>query len=440
MKFKFRSILITLLLMPATVIAQVSCAAIFVSQNLGSYGINAGSMESFYLAMFRTHQVVVGSSSKSGEMIQDIYSSPSKNFSTVVTQFKSSKLLTDLNLSLSFRKQIDENINFVIQSYSERRDWSPELRDHLRVEANLYAEQTRYIEVRNQNPETFVPEKLLGTMKIIKVTPQTKIKKLPIELDFKVEMPSNAGRKFEPANFVVDKEFNKLANSEIFTQLILHAREQLQDRRHEAGKMMYFTPADRLGVKMYSKLGFTLVPGYEAPLKEGDKDWWMLGSTAEKLANLPKHLSENRASWAPEDVAWISELVQKFVGLQGTKTEREGTLSKSVQNTGKNHIEKVGVFISEPFSYKGKNFRELGIYSMGGGDVEIFLKLPEAEYPLKDGWSQQIGNIRIFYKDGVFRILNGLARMSVMLKTDGAFKKPEYLLLKDRNYNISVEF
>lgn len=425
-------------LFPTTVFSQVRCQSIFVNEDLGLYGVNAEKMEPYYMSMFRTHQNVAGVSSGSGDLTQNIYNSQTRYFATVVSQFHRGKPFKNPNDI--FIKQTEENINFVLKTYSERRDWTPELRDHLKAEASLYAEQATYIEVRKLNPRNYLPDSLLGTMKIIEVHSQSKIQKLPLEADFSVTMPANAGRKFEPANFVADKEHNKLANSEIFTQLILHARKQLQNPKHEAGKMMYYTPADRLGVKMYAKLGFTSVQGFEAPIKEGSKDWWMIGSSAENLAELPQRLAENRAAWAPEDIDWMNRLVLNFESLQGSLTEREGRISKGVVVEGTSRIKKMGVFLSEPLTQQGKNCRELGIYSMGGGDIELFFRIPEESFPLVDGWSQDHGSLRIFYKDGIFRVLSGLGEVSLTLKTDGSFKKPDYLYLKYRNYKIKADF
>lgn len=439
---KFTLVLFTFIALfrPAFALAQVSCDSIFVTApDLGEYGLNAEAMEPYYMAMFRTTQTVSGINTRAGIITQDILNSTTSDYGTIITKFKPRGNL--VSTDLSFRQRVNENIEFVLQSYSERRDWSPDLRVHLKAEAEHYAEQSTYIEVRKLNQDTYLPEALIGTMKIVKVDPTTPIKKLPLEADFSVTMPSNAGRKFEPANFVVDKDQNKTGTSEIFTQLILHAREQLKDPRHEPHKMMYYTPGDKLGVKMYGKLGFVAVPGFEAPIKEGTKDWWMIGSSAENLANLPERLEQNRAQWRPEDIEWMSELVKKFEGLKGTKTEIEGHRTKDITLAeGSPMVKEMGVFITEPFSYNGEHYRRLDVHSIGGGDVDIQVRIPEKDFPLKNGWRSDENYIQMFYQDGVLKVQSPALRISLALKTDGAFKKPEYLQVKERRYNLRARF
>ncbi len=436
MKKIFATLAVMAIWAPQCVLAQVKCETIFVTaQNLGEYGLNAEVMAPYYISMFRDTQRVAGVKSKAGLLTTDIFNASSKEFATVVTHFKVRNNIAATDIL--FKNQVSENINFVLNFYSERRDWSPELRDHLKGEADDYAEQSTYIEVRRLDDDTFTPKDLIGTMKIVKVGADTPIKKLPLEADFSVTMPGNAGRKFEPANFVVDKALNKLGTSEIFTHLIMHAREQLKDPHHEPNKMMYYTPGDRLGVKMYGKLGFTAVPGFEAPIKEGTKDWWMIGSTAENLANLPKRLAENKAQWHPEDIEWMSQLVKNFEGLKGSKTELEGTRTKALK-LKKGSIKEVGVFVTEPFSHESVNYRRLSILSFEGGEIEINLRIPENDFPLKNGWQFHDGQIHLLYKDGVFKIYDTLFKMSVQIKTDGAFKRPSYLWFKDRRNEFSA--
>lgn len=423
---------------PSDVLATNRCETIFGTEpNLGEYGKNAESMAPYYISMFRDFQKVQGVNSKTGTITKDIYNSSSESFATVVTQFKARA--NDGTNDPSFKNMVSENIDFVLQSYSERRDWSPELRDHLKAEALHFSEQSTYLEVRRLDEETFLPRDLIATMKIVRVDKNTAIKKLPLEEDFSVTMPSNAGRKFEPANFVVDKNNHKMGISEIFTQLILHAREQLKDPRHEKNKMLYFTPGDALGVKMYSKLSFTAVPGFEKPLKEGEKNWWMIGATAENLAHLPERLAENRSLWSPEDVAWMSQLVKNFEGLQGSKTELLGSRTRNIK-TKSGAVGELGVFISEPFTHQQKNYRRLSILSLDRGDIELNLRIPEKEYPLKNGWQMQKGQLHLFYKDGILKMYDTLYKTSLQIKIDGDLTHPEYLYFKDRHNNLSATF
>ncbi len=440
MKLALILIAIIALWTPPVAWAQVSCESIFVTaETLGAYGVNAESMAPYYIAMFRTSQVVAGLNSRAGILTQDILNSASSEYGTIITQFRPRGNL--LSKDDSFQKRVNENIDFVLQSYSERRDWSPELRVHLKAEAEHYAEQSTYIERRKLNPDTYLPESLIATMKIVKVSGETAIKKLPLEVDFSVTMPSNNGRKFEPANFVVAKDHNKDGTSEIFAQLILHAREQLKDPQHEPDKMMYYTPGDRLGVKMYGKLGFIAVPGFEAPIKEGTKDWWMIGSTAENLASLPKRLEQNRAQWSPEDIEWMSELVKKFEGLQGTKTEIEGTRTKDITNAQDAlRVQEMGVFITEPFTDNNKNYRRLDIHSIGEGEVDIQVRIPDEQFPLQNGWRSDEHGIYMLYQDGIFKVQDPLMKTSLTMKVDGAFKKPEYLKIKQRHYDLKARF
>lgn len=439
MKLLFALFSLIALWLPQTVLAQDRCETIFVIQqtNLGEFGVNAETMAPYYISMFRDAQAAAGVTSRGGTVTQDIFNASSTEFATVVTRFKARN--SKPSADSFFKDQVQENIDFVLKSYSARRDWSPELRNHLHREAELYAEQSTYIEVRRLDDETYTPKELIGTMKIVKAGPETLEKKLPLEADFKVTMPNNAGRKFEPANFVVDKDQNKSGTSEIFTQLILHAREQLKDPKHEPHKMMYYTPADRLGVKMYGKLGFIAVPGFEAPIKEGMKEWWMIGSTAENLAHLPERLAENKAQWRPEDIEWMSQLVKNFENLQGTKTELEGVRSKNLQ-VRKGSVKEMGLFLTEPFTHQGKNFRRLSVLSMSGGEIEINLRLPVESFPLKNGWRQDLGALHLIYQEGTFKLYDTRFKTRMDIKTDGAFKKPEYLHFHDRRNDISATF
>lgn len=394
-------------------------------------------MAPFYISMFRDLQKVSGINSKAGIITKDIYNSSSESFSTVVTQFKARG--NETSSDPSFRDMITENIDYVLQSYSLRRDWSPELRDHLKAEALHYSEQSTYIEVRRLDEETFVPRDLIATMKLVRVEKNTPIKKLPLEEDFSVTMTGNAGRKFEPANFVVDKDNNKLGTSEIFTQLILHAREQLKNPLHEKNKMMYYTPADALGVKMYGKLSFTAVPGFEKPIKEGNKNWWMIGTTAENLAHLPEKLVENKSQWSPEDIEWMSQLVKNFGGLQGTKTELLGTRTRNIK-VQVGSVREIGVFVSEPFTHQDKNYRRLSVLSLDRGDIELNIRIPAKDYPLKNGWQMHNGQLHLIYKDGILKMYDTLFKTTLQIKVNGELTHPDYLYLKDRHNKLSATF
>ena len=420
------------------------CESIFVTMpsganpaNLGDYGINAGSMEPYYISMFRDHTRATGFQSKEGIVTQDIFNSQSEDFSTVITQFKAKN--NSVSHDGRFIELVRENIDFVLATYSERRDWSPELRTQLKKEAELYAEQSTYIEVRRLDQIDFTPQELIGTMKIVRVDPTTRISRLPLEVDFSIQLPANAGRKFEPSNFVVDKTKNKLGTAEIFTQLVLHAREQLKNPRHEPEKMMYFTPADKLGRKMYARLGFTAVPGFEAALKEGDKDWWMIGSTAENLARLPDQLAENKMQWPAEDIAWMNKLITNFQGLSGTKTELEGFRTKQIRREV-GDVQEFGFFLSEPFTYKQNNFRRLSLVSMLGGEVELNLRIPAEAFPLKDGWRLKIGRALIIYKDSLLKIYDPTLRLQVTIKVDPLLKAPESVYYKDNRNKFTAMF
>lgn len=418
--------------------AQNSCATIFVAAaELGEYGVNASLMAPYYISMFRDSQTVAGLKSRAGLLVKDIFNSTQETHATLVTHFQPRK--SQISVDAHFQEQVAANSDFVIRTYSERRDWSPELREHLKAEARLYAEQSTYIEVRKLNPYDFTPTDLIGTMKIVRVDQHTPLRQLPLERDFSVLMPSNGGKKFEPANFVVDKDHNKLGTSEIFTQLILHAREQLKSPTHESDKLLYYTAADRLGVKMYGKLGFKAVPGFESPYKEGTKDWWMIGATAETLARLPESLAENKAQWKTEDIGWMTQLVSNFENLAGAKIEIEGFRSKQVQSTG-GKIPEMGLFLSEPFTYKAQNYHRLTILSFGSGEVEINFRLPQESFPLRNGWERKEGALRFLYKDGIFKVYDLLFKSVLEVKTDGNFKRPEFLHYKDLKQDVKVRF
>ncbi|HWU42078.1 MAG TPA: hypothetical protein VN132_01530, partial [Bdellovibrio sp.] len=306
-------------------------------------------------------------SSSSGLLTSDIYNASSKEFVTVVSRFKPQREWVPFNTV--FLNQVEQNIDFVLGTYLERKDYSEQLRKQLRREALEYAEQSLYFEVRRLDETTFLPQELLATMKIVEVGPWTPIKILPMEADFNIELPFNGKRKFETANLASNKAQNKLGKSEIFTQLILHAREQLQSPDHEANKMMYYTPVDSAGAKMYGKLSFTSVPGFERKeFEEDDKKWRIFGATAEDLAQLPEFLAKNKSQWSLEDIDWIEQLLKNFTSLQGTKTEISGVRSKNLQ-VRQGSVKEMGVFVSEPFTYAGKNYRRLSVLSMNNGDI-----------------------------------------------------------------------
>lgn len=408
-------------------------------KNLGDWGENAARMAPYYISMFRDSTRVKGLSSRAGWLTQDIYNSANQEYATVVSFFRPDVQVPSRDRA--FLEQIKENIEFVIGVYRGRLSWPESLLDQLRNEAVRYGEQSRYIEVRDLSSDTFMPHRLRGAMKIVEVRENSRISQLPLELDFGITLATNGGRKYEVGNLALADESDSRTRAELVTQLILHARKALRDHTHEAGKMLYFTPADPVHFRLYKRLGFTPVPGHEEPLREGDLPWRMIGASAETIAELPHRLAQLKSQWQPEEVEWLTQLLRNFENLGGDQIELRGAWTRSIRALGGDVPKKIGVFVSEPFTFKNQDYRRISILGSGGGGLEINLRVPVDAFPFRNGWKQDLNDSsRLKYENGVFTIEQDLWERIVRIRTAPGFDRPHALWYHDKYRSYSASF
>lgn len=194
-----------------------------------------------------------------------------------------------------YQKLVEENIRFVVGEYSQRRDWSPDYLEAIRKDAFLFAERSTYIVARRQKSVILeAPGDIIGTMKVIR---GDRDHKLPFEIDHGIEVPLNNGRKFEPGNLVVLKEESALAFGEVMSHFVRFAKELQKEPGHNPDQMIFFTDADRASSIMYRQLGFSPVPGFEAPLVRNGKEYFLIGASTSTILKFPKVFEAKRHEW-----------------------------------------------------------------------------------------------------------------------------------------------
>jgi hypothetical protein len=255
---------------------------------------------------------------------------------------------------------ISENVEFAISQYP-RRHWPESFFDELRAMGQRHWMNSKYVTVRDKSGKIvgslrfitsrdsaadFVtqersgdllpyPRTLEGGTWTRKVIPPYLQQFLPrwlrvpmeeglgVNLERPILVPSDAqagyqavglrhflGEVIEPGNFAVDKN----VNAEVYRAITIELMKAVYEETHSAdynanGKALY-SYADAIGRRLYLPLGFELVDAKD-PLIHDDVKWWIIRLTPERLKQWIENM-EKRASWTPESVAEINQMLEVF--------------------------------------------------------------------------------------------------------------------------------
>lgn len=318
---------------------------------------------------------------------------------------------------------VEKNIEFVLNQYRQRREWTPEYLNAIRKDAFAFAERATYIVAHKQySPILEGPGEIIGTMKVI-AGDQTH--KLPLEIDHSLQLPTNNGKKFEPGNFVVQKEESALAFGEVMSHFVRFAKELQKDPGHDPHQMIFFTDADRASSMMYKQLGFTAVPGYEKPLVKNGKEYFLIGASTNKVLEFPNIFSSKRSEWEKEGA------LEFFTRTPGRMPlEDIVMLFRNVSiKTDTDHIytsEQLKTLTQKGLQFYLKNDETSGKTLIlrrdyGLGKFYFNLSLKESELPLREGViraksNDPEGTIEINYQNGILRVAHFNSKETTLLK------------------------
>lgn len=209
-----------------------------------------------------------------------------------------------------FQEIVLTAINFVIENYRLRRNWSDQFLKKLYEDAILDSGRSLYFVFEAPDYGT-TNWKIQGTLKIIKDL-ISQNKNLPIETTLSIKLPYNNGVKFEIGNFAISKDFNKEAFVELLTHLMLHAKKLTVEPGHQANKFVYYTYADALSARMYSSLGFKPIPDHEKPIEKYGTKWVPYGISAEGILQIPVFMQTTRSYWDSVGLTDILKLVPEL--------------------------------------------------------------------------------------------------------------------------------
>lgn len=314
--------------------------------------------------------------------------------------------------SSKYIRLIEQNINFVIDQYQQRRDWQPDYLKSIRDDAYAYAEKATYIvAIRQKTTALDGAGDIIGTMKVIAGDHKNR---LPFEIDHNIEVPLNGGRKFEPGNFVVLKEESALAFGEVMSHFVRFAKELQKNSSHNPNQMIFFTDADRASAMMYRQLGFSTVPGFEAPLVKNGKEYYLIGASTNTILKFPSVLEAKRSEWVKD-------------GALETFTRIPGRMPLQDQSMNFKHLRIKTLY---DYKYTAQDFKVLHQGGMqvywatnhlgernltlrrdhGLGKFYFNLSLKASELPLKEGHVRKELidkdlSLEISYREGLLKVL-----------------------------------
>ncbi len=412
------------------------------SGQLGPYGENAHLVEPFYQSMVREQQAVQSYNGFSGVLVHTSYYHTDGIYQTLRSHFEKKPSLTSRSSgrALVIRDWVAEFFGFVASVYRDRLTWSDEVHDELFREALLYFDQTIFWEVKKETFNGVNQSETIGAIKIVEASQRLPLHKLPLDGVLKDQVPSNGGRKFEIGNYAVLRSENHKVTAELVAQLVLHAREQMMESNHEADQPLYYALVDKKGRRLYSLLGFSLVPGFEDPIIDQGETWWLLAATAESLAHLPARLQMAQQKWEEDDRTQMEELLSRLMQLTGSKVEVTGQITRSIDSTHPK-VEGLGYYVSEPFSFGGRDFVRLSIHTLGTDLIEVNVRIPLETLPFKSDWTLAPNpNLDLTYRDSALTIKDRLFDFTLTLAVDANLESPKSVSFKGRRHQLEAWF
>lgn len=331
---------------------------------------------------------------------------------------KGSQLSADPSRYKLFERVSELFIDFVIKSFTERRNWSEDLRAQVTKQAAKYAPRSMFILYREW-------KEIKGTLKIVEASEQNK-EELPVDENLGVSLPFNGGLKYEVGNFALNKSINKEGFVDCFMQLMLHAGKSMNRPNHIPNQPMYFAYTEANSIKMYTGLGFHLIPGFEGNINKYGTDWKILGISAEDLIKLPERLKSARSAWGDDFLEEFAQYFKKYKVFADQQLDVIGWSSN--ENL---------VYITRPYSRLEGNQYSITI-SQKNPRRNFSVYLPDGAFPFKEGqqFTTADGQFNIQYSRGLLHIYDNTSlEHHYIIEVDAHFKQVKSLnlpILKNR--------
>ena len=259
-------------------------------------------------------------------------------------------------------KHIDDNVDFAIENYQERRDWTPEIHQDLRDLAHKYYALSTYVSVYAKTPAGGKGQ-MLGSIRLISSGkdwqhlefanfpdptqlsgldwrdgfPANLLSLIPVEDEFGVfvrrpvapippyevegmTLAQVDGEAQEPGNWAIRKGTSK----RVFVETLVHLLRAIAEPGNTPdynlrGKILY-TWGDPTSLRLYRRLGFTAAP--ELLVRKADQQkerenpgsqrrWALLSLRPEDFPKVIQAL-ENRPDFSDEEIESLREAMAGF--------------------------------------------------------------------------------------------------------------------------------
>lgn len=340
-----------------------------------------------------------------------------------------------------FAKFVEENESQRnVNARGRKRSWSTETVQQVIADLKSSADVSKLIFVKLKTPI----DKIIGVCKFVSGGAKSLKPKLAFEDEFGLNLPENAGRKIEIANYNVDPKYNAEATLEIFIQVAGEAVQRAQDPGHVAGKSLFYVLADPVSSRIYQGMGFTKLK--EVTDKRNGK-WFVLEASAETV--LAEFIGEMHAKrrfaldQTPERLAEVSKIFElrpavspfrfwKFEKIEHDSKQQERRLTLMITET------LPGGSAVAPGVLQGP-VRRLKIFDPAARDLALEIFLPEKMFPLTDGARESLyPNIEVEYKAGVLVVTRGNERFEITV--DRFFEAPSRIWYVSPNLDVSARF
>lgn len=210
----------------------------------------------------------------------------------------------------SFSGMFRETLSKLISTYKDRRNWPDTFLGKISEQAHHDAKRSHFFAYLH-TPHGQDRQELKGSLKLIRST-NGDLNKLPVEINLGIELPYNGDKKFELANFFIEKASNKNAFSSILVQLMVFASRLQIDGNHYPDQFSFFTYADPYSLRMYRSLGFAPVAGFEAGIQKDGVTWVPMGISSNGILDIPDSLARSRQGWRDSELLQLKSEFQNF--------------------------------------------------------------------------------------------------------------------------------
>ncbi len=375
----------------------------------GGVGSIGGRVVSVYDSSITSHSRANGiSSAVTGRFIEQVFKYSRANielriskssFEPVASMPSEGASKTYSDVFARFRdfvreRQLKENLT----SRGRARSWSEETLKQVENDLTEWADVSKFITISLpwQRGQVGTSHPVIGTLKIVSGGSSSPRRQLPLEREYQLDLPENAGRKFEIGNYAVEPVWNSQATLELFLQLALEAHQRTRDPGHVPGQPLFYIATDPVTARIYKHLGFS---GDKAVKDDEGKSWIVLQASAETIFE-----SMNEAMKKPNRL----ELFETTTRLEGIPN----LLSLSAQESAfrfwtlRGPAGEVKVFVSEALPDRfGEPYRRLKVFKEAFSLDAHEIVLPARLVPFTEGMDVQIDKFtRLRYRAGELTI------------------------------------